>query len=450
MHHPIHTALQQLRQGLDPHLDEADVHHLGKQLGHRWRDCLLTPFAILRWFLIQVLHGNTALNHVSLLAHRAFTDAAYSQARSRLPLAVFHAVLRRLTETLKTRTRTDGLWYGHRTFLIDGSGISMPDTPELQAHFGQPTNQQPGCGFPVAKLLARFHAGTGLLLDLAVAPLRSHEMAAVSDVHPNLEPGDVLVGDRGFCSFTHLALLACRGVHAVLRMHQKQIIDFTPGRPHVHPGVQAAVKGRPRSRWLRRLGVDDQVVQWFKPGRRPDWMSPERSASLPATLVVRELRYRIAAAGFRTRVVTLVTTLCDAEAYPLETLAALYGVRWRVELNLRHLKQTMKMDVLKCKTVDGVLKELTIYAMVYNLVRMVICEAAGRQGVEVERVSFVDALRWLCQACPDAALPELAVNPDRPDRVEPRVRKRRPKQFPVMQKPRRVLRNHLMTQTVMA
>jgi hypothetical protein len=233
-------------------------------------------------------------------------------------------------------------------------------------------------------------------------------------------------------------------------VHQRQIVDFTPGRPHVRPGEKTTQKGLPRSRWLWGLGVVDQVVEWFKPVDAPEWMTAEEYAALPDTLVVRELRYDVGRPGFRTKSVTLVTTLLDAELYPLEALAELYGMRWRVELNLRHLKQTMKMDVLKCTTVEGVLKELAVYAIVYNLVCIVMMEAAKRQNVAVERISFIDALRWLMQAKPGDELPKLVVNPDRPDRVEPRVKKRRPKQFPLMTKPRAELRNDLMGQGVNA
>ncbi len=160
--------------------------------------------------------------------------------------------------------------------------------------------------------------------------------------------------------------------------------------------------------------------------------------------------YRVGPRGFRTRTITLATTLLDAELYPCEALADLYGSRWRVELNSRHLKATMKMDVLKCETVKGVLKELMVYAMVYNLVRVVMAEAARRQGVHVERVSFADALRWLTQARPEDELPRLVVNPDRPGRSEPRVRKRRPKQYPLMKQPRSVLRKALVASGVNA
>jgi hypothetical protein len=447
----IPTALRRLRQDLNPYLDQAAVGVLCDRLGHRWRrDAILTPFTILLWFVTQVLHGNTALTHVTLKARRGFTGSAYCQARARLPLALLRAVLRLAIAAVVPRTEVEGLWRGHRTFLVDGSSFSMPDEPELRRHFGQPGGQAPGCGFPVAKILALFHAGTGLLLDVVAAPLRAHDMGQVDAVHPTLKPGDVLVGDRGLCSFAHLATLLGRGVHAVLRVHQMQIVDFTPGRPHAAPGDKAGAAGRPRSRWLGSLGGSDQVVEWLKPARRPAWMTAERFAGLPASIAVRELRYEVGRRGFRTRRVTLVTTLLEAQAYPPEALAGLYGTRWRVEQYLRDLKQTMKMDVLRCKTVEGVLKELMVYGIVYNLVRLAMGEAGRRQRVAVDRISFIDALRWLEEAKPGEAMPRLVVNPSRPDRFEPRVRKRRPKEFPVMKRPRRELRKALADNEVAA
>ena len=151
----------------------------------------------------------------------------------------------------------------------------------------------------------------------------------------------MLLGDRAFCSFAHLALLLGRGLHGVFRLHPRQIVDFTPHREHARPGDRKAPRGRPHSRWLRRLGVTDQLVAWLKPKARPDWMTAEQYASLPGELVVRELRYRIDRPGFRVKEVTLVTTLLDAELYPLEALAELYRARWQVETNLKHLKITM-------------------------------------------------------------------------------------------------------------
>jgi hypothetical protein len=446
MHHRIDTILERLRQDLAPRLEPESIQSVCRSVGHTWRRSLLNPVAVVHWFVTQILHGNSSLQHVSLMAGRTFTDAAYCLARARLPLAVFRGVLGELVKTLVPRTRSEGTWRGHRTWLIDGSSFSMPDTPALQAKFGQPEAQAKGCGFPVAKILALFHAGTGLLIEVAAAPYRTHEMSRLGEVHPAFEPGDVLVGDRGFCSFAHLAMLARGGFHAVFRAHQRQIVDFTPGRPHFRHDDRVATMGSPRSRWLRRLGVTDQVVEWFKPKVRPEWMAAEDYEALPETLAVRELRYEVGGRGFRTRTVTLVTTLLDGALYPIAALADLYGIRWRVELNFRHLKTTMKMDVLKCTTVDGVLKELTVFAIVYNLVRVVMIEAARRQRVDVERISFVDALRWLEQAEPGDDLPKLVVNPDRPNRYEPRVRKRRPKQYPLMTKPRSELRKAFLAQ----
>jgi len=444
MHRRICTTLKALRQDLAAKLGGDLIRNACLRAGHTWCDnCLLTPVAIIHWLLIQVMNGNTALNHVSLMAGRAFTDSALCQARARLPLAVFQIVLRDLVKVLVPVTEAVGLWRGHPALLLDGSSVSMPDAPELRDHFGQPGNQAKGCGFPVAHILALFHAGTGLLLEIAAAPLRTHDMAGVADVLPLLKPGDVLVADRGFCSFAHLAMLINKGVHAVFRLHQKQIVDFTPNRPHAGPGQKRTAKGPTRSRWIQAQGIMDQLVEYFKPATRPAWLSEAAYLAMPESIVVRELRYRITAPGFRTREITLVTTLLDAEIYPADALAELYATRWRVEVYLRDLKITLKMDVLKCKSVDGVLKELTIYAIAYNLVRLTMCEAGDRQGVAADRVSFVDALRWLCLAEGEDEMPELVVNPWRPGRYEPRVKKRRPKQYPLMRKPRAELRKLL-------
>jgi hypothetical protein len=270
-------------------------------------------------------------------------------------------------------------------------------------------------------------------------------MSKTVELHPQLQAGDVLVADRGFCSFTHLALLLQRGAHGLLRVHQRTIVDFTPHRPHRVPGQKgkANIKGRPAARWLKQLGATDQLVEWFKPVMRPLWMTVEQFATLSQSITVRELRYNIHEKGFRPQQITLVTTLLDQTRYPLEVLADLFLQRWQIETNFAHLKTTMKMDVLKCKTVDGVLKELHVFALVYNLVRQVMLQAAQRQEVDLQRISFIDALRWLQTAQPHQPLSNLVVNPHRPNRREPRVRKRRPKSYPLMTKPRRQLKKDL-------
>src|SRR5271166_963893 len=439
----IPQILCQFKADVATAISRETITKICRYLNYSCRERILDPVTTVHVFLLQILHGNTACTALSRLAGLPFTATAYCLARKRLPLALFEDLLQRVCDALFPEVQDTGRWRGHRTWHLDGSSFSMPDTPELQAHFGQPGGQAKGCGFPVAHLLALFHAGTGLLLEVFAAPLRSHDMAGIAGIVPLLAAGDILLADRGFCSFAHLGMLMCKGVHAVFRLHQKQIVDFTPGRAHARPGQKRAPKGMPRSRWVSACGLLDQVVEYFKPVRRPEWLSEDEYKALPESIMVRELRYRIMAPGFRTREVTLVTTLLDAEAYPADELAELYGTRWRVEENLKSLKQTMKMDVLKCMTVDGVLKELTMYALAYNLVRVAMCEAAGRQGVMAERISFVDALRWLRGAEEGEEMPELVVNPSRPGRYEPRVRKRRPKQYPLMKKPRAELRKLL-------
>jgi hypothetical protein len=446
----IPSALRLIRDDLANQLEPFALRELCRSLGCRWRDRILDPVTTIQLFLLQILHRNTACAHLPRLTGVNFTASAYCQARSRLPLAVLRALLRRVVEACKPLTDTVGLWHGHRTWLVDGTGVSMPDTSKLQHAFGQPTNQAPGCGFPVARVLALFHAGTGMLQHLLVAPLRSHEMSRVAYLHPELRAGDVLVGDRAFGTFAHLALLAGRGLHGVFRMSQRRVVDFTPNRPQPPRWNTGKLTGKARSQWLRSLGPMDQVVEWYKPYVRPSWMTEVDHAAMPLTLTIRECRYEVSRPGFRVRTVTLVTTLLDAALYPVDALAGLYLSRWEVETDFAHLKTTLGMDVLHCKTEAGVLKELTTFAIVYNLVRLVMLEASRRQGVAVGRVSFVDALRWLSSSPPGTALPELIVNPHRPGRVEPRCKKRRAKKYPYMIRPRKVLRKRLLEQRVPA
>jgi len=446
----ITEALKHLQAELATLLDAPTILALCRAMDYHWRERQLDPVTTVHLFLVQILHGNTACTHLPHLSGQRFTASAFCQARTRLPLGVLEQLLRQTSAVCEQTTHDEGRWRGHRTFLVDGSSFSMPDTPALQEAFGQPGGQRPGCGFPVAHLLALFHAGTGFLLEALAAPWHTHDMAEVATLHAALRPGDVLVGDRAFCSFAHLALLRQHGLHAVFRIHQRQIVDFTPARPHTTPTPPAGQKGLPRSRWLRQLGGTDQLVEWVKPVRLPthppEWLTSELFAALPAVLCVRELRYRVPHAGFRTQTVTLVTTLLDVDLYPADALAALYGTRWQVELNLRHLKQTMGLDVLHCKGLAGVLKELTVFALVYNLVRMIMLAAAKRQRVPLEQISFIDALRWLSTARPGEPLPSLVVNPHRPGRVEPRAVKRRPKPYPLLTKPRQEARNILIYQ----
>jgi hypothetical protein len=437
----IVPILHRLRQDIAADLTQETIEEACRQTNYSWRKRLLDPATTIYLFLLQILHGNTACQHVVHFGGWSFSDSAYCQARKRLPLAVFQWLLEKIAATSRSATADGARWFGHRVWLVDGSSFSMPDQPELQRHFGQPAGQRKGCGFPVAKWLAMFDLTTGMLLRTATAPLRSHEMSQAVTVSRELEPGDLVLGDRGFCSYAHLAVLTRRGLHAVFRIHQKQLVDFTPGRPHAHRGSRD-LPGLPHSRWVLAQGRSDQIVVWFKPKRKPTWMTAEEYASLPDELTVRELRYRVEAPGYRAREITLVTTLLEAALYPASALAELYYRRWQVEVNFKHIKISMKMDVLRCETLEGVLKELSVFCLAYNLVRSVMGESARLQGVAPERVSLIDAVRWLI-GVEEADESVLVVNPSRRGRVEPRVVKRRPKQYMRMTKPRAELRKQL-------
>lgn len=439
----IPTALDRIKGELGHFVSESLIRRLLSDLDHRSRERVLPPWVTTYLFLQQVLNNNISIAGLRRLSGLDFTPSAYCQARGRLSVEFF----RRLSRAVVGRCCDDTparRWRGHRLVLIDGTGFSMPDTDELRETFGQPSGQADGCGFPVAHLLAVVEAETGYLLRAQAAPMNTHDSAAMPAADSVLERGDLVMGDRGCCSFAHLARYRQRGVQALFRVHQRQIVDFRPHRRHANPQPGPEDAGRPRSRWWKRLGRHDQIVDYVKPAEPPAWMSAAAYAALPESLPVREVRFRVRLPGRRLRCVTVVTTLLDPRRYPAKALANLYERRWQIEVDLRHLKQTLGMDVLHCQNVPNVVKELLVFVAVYNLVRRVMVEAARKQRVEPRRISFVDALRWLRSARPGEEIPILIVNKQRPRRYEPRVRKRRPKQYPLMKQPRAELKTALL------
>ncbi len=434
----VAQAVERIKSHWACQFTDESIDETCRAAGHRWRKRMLPPALTVRLFLLQILYGNTACSHLPRISGEEFTPQAYGAARARLPRAALESLLTQTVSHLGQAALDTARWLGHRVFLVDGSTFSTPDVPALQAKFGQPGQQAAGCGFPVAHWLALMHHGSGLILKMLISPLRTHDQSRVAEVHPELEANDVLLGDRGLCSFVHLALLFGRSLHGVFRMHQRQIVDFTPGRPHRQAvcGRASKKKGMPTSRSIRSLGPLDQLVEWSKPATCPTWLSSEQFAALPVSLIVRELRFQIERPGFRVEEITLATTLVDAGRYSKEVLAQLYFDRWRIETNFKHLKTTLGMDALRCESEEGVLKEATMFALVYNLVRLLMCEAAKRQRVSVQRISFIDALCALAHADLDAPFPTLIVNPQRPNRREPRLLKRRPKQFAYLKEPR--------------
>lgn len=439
MQRVISGTIELFKKNWSTLLEETELKRLCGEYVSNWRERLLDPATTIRLMVLQILHGNTAMSHLRHLSGLEFTPSAYCQARMRLPLAVLEGLFERMCRKLKAEETEQNWWHGLRTFMVDGSSFSMPDTSNLRNHFGQPSGQRLGCGFPVANFLCLFQASTSLITKILPGPLYTHEMSQMPKLHPAMRVGDLLVGDRGFCSFAHISLLLLDEIHALFRMHQCQIVNFRTGRRCASAGT----KGKPNSRWLKRLGIRDQIVEWLKPKIKPKWMTAEQYAALPNSVVVRELRYTTSVPGFRTKEVTLVTTLLDSDIYPAKDIWALYRKRWSVETNFANLKTTMGMNILRCETVAGVLKEMYVFCLVYNLVRLLMLEAANRQGVDIDRISFIDALRWLTTAKAKTPLLKLIVNPARPNRVEPRVIKRRPKNFRLMRKSRHQLKKEL-------
>lgn len=445
----IRSVLSQINSEIARVLSPQVIERICHDLNYSWRRCTLDPTTTVYAFLRQILEGNTACDHVPILMGLPLTGEAYCKARSRLPVELFQQLMKVVGEAVAKVCEGADRWSGHHVWYIDGSSHSMPDTPVLQEYFGQPTNQLAGCGFPVAHLMTLFHAATGCLLRITLGPLRSHDLPRAQSVHDRLHKGDIVVADRGFCSFVHLALLMAMGVFAVFRLHQKTIVSFRRGRGYLKKRSKKksarSSKGKPTSRWVKWLGTDDQIVEYFKPKTRPRWMTAAAYALLPESFLVRELRYRVTQRGYRVKEVLLVTTLLDAERYPAAELAKLYQQRWEIETNLRHLKQTLKMDVLHTKSVEGIQKELAMFFIVYNIIRLVMVRAAKRQNLDVRRISFIDAQRQLARALDGRPIQELLVVPDRPSRAEPRVRKRRPKKFPSMRKTRQQWKQDLLT-----
>jgi DDE family transposase len=445
-------ALCAVRNGTD-HLPRPEqINQLARTDGHIFRRTLLTPGSTLWLFVQQVANGNIACSSVSHLSGESFTDSAWCQARSRLPLEVVQQVHRQVIEQGRRQlNQSDDIgdayrWRGHRLYGVDGSSDSMPDVPELRSHYGVP-GVKPELGFPASHLLLMMDHRSGLLIDCQDAHCHISDASLAPVVYPHLQEGDILLGDQAFSSYGHLALLLQGKRHAVLPTHHARIVDFTPGRScfkrHMTRGnKRVPATGDPHTRLVKTLGREDQLVEYFKPDVRPKWMSREHWVQLPESILVREIRRSVRRNGFRPITVTIVTTLLDPEQYPADELIELRLTRWMVETNIRHLKTTLGMEVLKCKSVEGIRKERLIFLLVYNLIRLMMLNAARRQRVNLNRLSFADALAWMRYG-QIATQPTLKINPLRPGRLEPRVIRQRRSPFPRLTSPRSELKSQL-------
>lgn len=411
------------------------------QVGSRLRSY---PLSLTFWaFLSQVLNPGSPcreiVRKVQLWHSRrrqpmpSSHTGAYCQARARLPLSELARAHTSLADRLAAGAETGGAFAGHRLRVIDGTGLSMPDTPANQEQWPQPTTQAPGCGFPVVRLVAVFCLRTGALLRWIQGTLHEHENRLFKRLFEFFAPGDIVVADRGFCGYGQFAALINREVEMLARQHQGRTVDWRKGA---------------------RLGPKDRLVKWARPYRQGDVFSATEWAALPEEIWLRMLAVDIDVPGFRTRQIVLVTTLMDPVRYPATELAQLYLRRWSVEVFYRDIKQTMAMDILRCQSPEMIDKEIHLHTIAYNLVRALMDDVAQRHQLDVARLSFkgtLDALRqWgamfdqpnakahMAAAERDALYESIAQDrlPDRPLRSEPRAVKRRPKNFRLMTKPR--------------
>jgi hypothetical protein len=397
--------------------------------------------AVTLWaFLSQVLHAKEQRSCTAAVARvivlcvalgrQPCSDdtGAYCRARARLPLELIRRATYHVADTAEAQTPESWLWKHKHVHLLDGTTVSTPDRPALQAKFPQPTVQKPGLGFPLIRMVVLLSLATALVGGMALGPYagkETGETALFRQLLDRLKPGDVVLADRYFCSYFMIALLRAAGVDVVTRLHHRRRSAFNLGQDH--------------------------VVTWTRP-KRPDWMDQETYDRMPASIQVREVHVQVHQPGFRVRSLIVATTLTDANVYARADIAELYHQRWLVELDIRALKITLGMDVLRCKSPDMVTKEIWTCLLAYNLIRQRILQAALLAKLSPRQISFTAALQkiaasWqailLCdeqrvRTMIETHLRDLATQRvgDRPDRVEPRAVKRRPKPHPLLTKPR--------------
>ncbi len=413
----------------------------------------LYPLDLTFWaFLSQVLNPGSSCReavrriqaHYDSLPQPTKLDShtsAFCQARARLPLEDLQQINHHLSQTMEQVARTPlcGLSWGQPLRLVDGTALTMPDTPENQAAYPQPSFQKKGCGFPQMRVLGLFSLDSGGLMASAHAAMSTDENRLFRPLWPQLQARDIVVGDRHFCSYGNVAGLKQQQVESLFRLHSKRNASFRQGQP---------------------LGKNDRLVTWAKSAYRPKGLTPEAWQSFPEQVTIRLVRFRVPTANGRTQKIILATTLLDPLLWPVERLARIFGRRWQIELNFDDLKTTLQMDTLSCKTPAMIHKELELHLIAYNLVRWFMLQAALTADVPLYRLSFkgaLDTLRHYSQTIlrvPGShgkrrrrlVLRMLEVItedllPDRPDRREPRCLKKRPKPYPWLTGPRRQMKD---------
>ena len=426
-------------------LPEAIVQQVLQEHGVKHRQVLYTPIVVLWAWLSQVLDADKSLSNavnrvIAWMAEAgevlpSADTGAYSKARKRLPLSVLKPLLRRTAMALTSEIKPEQRWCGRRVKVYDGTTVLMSDTPANQAVYPQHSNQKGGCGFPLAKLVVWFCGTTGAVLEVAMAAFSTSEWQLSRQLYGRLQSEDVVVADSAYGTYVDLALVLANGADAVFRKHHARRCDFRRGK---------------------KLGIGDHIVHWQRPLGCPQSMIPAEFEALPETIEVREVHLLIQQPGFRPKEIILVTTLLDPNRYHKAKLAQLYQLRWQAaEVNLKHLKTTLKMEMIAAKTPAMVQKDIYMHLLAYNLLRTLMWQSAQFTQVSPLRLSLQKTRQQFNQFRPQLAMATdhqrqqfytILLNvistllvPLRPNRVEPRVVKRRPKPFPRMQQPRSVL-----------
>jgi putative transposase len=416
-------------------------------------DAIFTPAITLWAFLSQVLHKDEQRSCVASVA-RVITllvalgrkpcaedTGAYCRARAKLA----EPVLERLTCEMASRCELQlpkrWLWRGRHVKLVDGTTVSMPDTAKNQVAYPQSSSQKVGLGFPIARMVVLFSLATAMVSGMAMGPYtgkKTGETALFRKLLDQLGEGDILLADRYYCSYFMIAMLAELGVDFVVRLHQLRTTDFRRGR---------------------RLGKGDHLVRWSRP-TRPAWMDEATYARMPKSIEVREVQVHVEQPGFRTESLVVVTTLTDVEEYPREDIAELYHQRWLVELDLRAIKCSLGMDILRSKSPQMVRREVWACLLAYNLIRRTMLQAALASDLSPRQLSFTAAMQkiaacWMALQLLDADTTDTIVDTHlagllahrvghRPERIEPRAVKRRPKPHKLLTKPRAQARARLL------
>jgi putative transposase len=416
-------------------------------------DDIYTPALVLWAFLSQMLFKDEQRSCAAAVARiialltasgqpaPSPNTGAYCKARHKLTEGFLRRLVRHSAEQAEDRVPEEWLWHGRRVKLVDGTTVSMPDTEANQAEYPQNVAQQPGLGFPIARLVVLFSLATAMVQGAAIGPYAGKETGETALFRQLLEllaPGELLLADRFYCSYFLLALLMTQGRDFAVRLHQRRTVDWSAGE---------------------RLGKRDHVVTWYKP-EIPTWMDQTLYEQIPATIRVRETEVTISQPGFRTRSLIVVTTLLDAAEFSAEEIGELYRRRWQAELHLRAIKITMGLDILRAKTPGMVRKELWTGLLAYNLIRNTMLQAAHAVKLPPYQLSFTAAMQsiaasWLMTLFLDEAVQAVLNRATqlvltsyrigkRPDRVEPRAIKRRPKPHDWLTEPRSVARRKLL------